>query len=34
VAPGTEKYWMQLFKVHPYVTWVELNYIADIQPLD
>jgi hypothetical protein len=34
VTPGTEKYWMQLFKKHPYVTWVELNYMGGFEPLD
>ena len=34
VTPGTEKYWMQLFKIHPYVTWVELNHIGGFEPFD
>jgi hypothetical protein len=34
VTPGTEKYWMRRFKMHPNVTWVELNYIGGFEPLD
>ena len=34
VTPGTEKHWMQLFKVYPDVTWVELNYEGGFEPLD
>lgn len=34
VTPGTERYWMNVFKKHPYVTWVELNYIGGFEPLD
>ena len=33
VAPGTEKRWMQLFKLHRSVAWVELNYIGESRSL-
>lgn len=34
VTPGTEEYWIKIFKAHPDVTWVELNYIGAFEPFD
>ena len=34
VAPGTEKLWLEAFREHPYVEWVELNYIGGFYPTD
>jgi hypothetical protein len=34
VTPGTEKYWIRLLKIHPNVTWVELNYLGGFEPID
>ena len=34
VSPGTERYWMNVFKKHQYVKWVELNYIGGHEPLN
>lgn len=33
VTPGSEKFWLDVFKNHPYVKWVELNYIGGHEPL-
>jgi hypothetical protein len=30
VTPGTENFWMNTFKNHPEVTWVDLNWYGDI----
>ena len=31
VSPGTEKYWMDIFRKHAYVTFVEPNYIGGLE---
>jgi hypothetical protein len=33
VGPGSEKYWIDIFRRHPYVTWAELNYVGGFEPL-
>jgi len=30
VQPGTEAFWLNRFRSHPYVKWVELNWYSDI----